>query len=101
MKSIKRFFFTIIILGGILFFTNPDKQDHQEKIVEKYKEENPLTGALGAGEFVKEMVSYHNYHVCSISKISGMDKSVSFGIAGYVMVFSSLDINKYKDMLPK
>ena len=101
MKSIRRFFIFIIIAAVALFISNPDKNDHQEKIVEKYKEENPLTGAFGAGDLVKEVVAYKNYHICSVGKISVTNESVSIGFAGFVYVYGSLDLMKYKDMIPK
>jgi hypothetical protein len=101
MKRIRRFFIFLIILAVVLFISNPDKQDHQNKIVEKFKEENPLTGALGAGDLVKEVIAYKNYHICSVGKISVTDESVSIGMAGFVYVYGSLDLMKYKDMVPK
>lgn len=101
MKSIRKFFIFIIILAIVLFISNPDKKDHQDKIVEKYKEENPLTGALGAGDMVKQVIAYKNYHICSVGKISVTDESVSIGIAGFVYVYGSIDLMKYKDMVPK
>ncbi len=101
MKKIRRFFIFIVILSIVLFISNPDRGDHQKKIVEKYKEENPVTGALGTGDLVKEVIAYKNYHICSIGKISVTDESVSIGIAGFVYVYGSLDLMKYKDMIPK
>ncbi len=101
MKKVRNFFIFLIILAVVLFILNPDKKDHQEKIVEKYKEENPLTGALGAGDMVKQVIAYKNYHICSVGKISVTDESVSIGIAGFVYVYGSLDLMKYKDMVPK
>jgi hypothetical protein len=101
MKKVRNFFIFLIILAVVLFISNPDKKDHQEKIVEKYKEENPLTGALGAGDMVKQVIAYKNYHICSVGKISVTDESVSIGIAGFVYVYGSLDLMKYKDMVPK
>ncbi len=101
MKRIKRFFIFLIILAIVLFISNPDKQDHQDKIIEKYKEENPLTGALGAGDLVKEVIAYKNYHICSVGKISVTDESVSIGIAGFVYVYGSLDLMKYKDRIQR
>ena len=101
MKRIRRFFIFLIILTVVMFISNPDKKDHQDKIVEKYKEENPLTGVLGAGDLVKEVIAYKNYHICSIGKISVTDESVSIGMFGFVYVYGSLDLMKYKDMIPK
>ncbi len=101
MKRIRRFFIFLIILAVVLFISNPDKKDHEDKIVEKYKEENPLTGALGAGDLVKEVVAYKNYQICSIGKISVTDESVSIGIAGFVFVYGDLDLMKYKDRIPR
>jgi len=101
MKKIRRFLIFLVILAVVLFISNPDKKDHRDKIVEKYKDENPLTGALGAGDLVKEVIAYKNYHVYSIGKISVTDEAVSIGLFGFVYVYGSLDLMKYKDMIPR
>ncbi len=92
---------SLLIAAVALFISNPDLNSHQGKIVEKFKEENPLTGKLGGGKLVKEIIAYDNYYVCSVGKISVTDEPVSFGIAGFVIVFTSLDLLKYKDMFSK
>ena len=101
MKGIRNFFIFLVLLTIVLFISNPDIKDHQDKIVEKYKEENPLTGALGAGDLVKEVIAYKNYHIFSVGKISVTNESVSIGIVGFVYVYGSMDLMKYKDMIPR
>jgi hypothetical protein len=101
MKSLSRKLIIILIIGLALLASNPDLKKHQDKIIEKYKQENPLTGALGAGELVRQVVAYKSYYLFSVGKISVTNESVSFGIAGFVIVHGSLDLMKYKDKLPE
>jgi len=101
MKAFRRRIIILLIAAAALFISNPDIHSHRGKIVGKFKEENPLTGKLGGGELVKEIIAYENYYVCSMGKISVTDEPVSFGIAGFVVVFASLDLMKYKEMLDK
>ena len=101
MKALRRRLIFLLIAAGALFISNPNIHSHQGKIIEKFNEENPLTGKLGGGELIKEIVAYDNYYVCSVGKISITDEPVSFGIAGFVVVFASLDLLKYKEMLEK
>jgi hypothetical protein len=100
MKSLARRLIILLIIAAALFVSNPDLKKHQDKIVEKFKQENPVTGALGAGELIKQVVAYDNYYICSLGKISVTNETVSFGIAGFVIVYSTLDLMKYKDKLP-
>jgi hypothetical protein len=99
MKSIVKKLIWLIILAIFLFITNPNLKKHQDKIVEKYKQENPITGAFGAGEAVSRAIAYENYYVFSRGKISINNEPVSFGIAGFVIVHGKLDLMKYKDKL--
>lgn len=99
MNSLVRKISILAIIGIALFVSNPDIRKHQDKIIEKYNEANPLTGALGAGELVRQVVAYDNYYLCSVGKISITNESVSFGIAGFVIVFQNLDLMKYKDKI--
>ena len=94
MKALRKRLIIILIAAVGLFITNPDLDSHQDKIVEKFKEENPLSGKLGGGALVKEIIDYDNYYVCSIGKISVTDKPISLGFAGFVFVFASLDLLK-------
>jgi hypothetical protein len=100
MKSLTRNLVLLAIVAVALLVSNPDLTKHQEKIIEKYKQENPITGALGAGDLIKQIVAYKSYYLFSVGKISITDEQVSFGIAGFVVVHGNLDINKYKDKLP-
>lgn len=99
MRSFVKKIVWLIIIGVILAITNPGLKKHQDKIVEKYKQENPITGAFGAGEAVSRAIAYENYYVFSRGKISINNEPVSFGIAGFVIVHGKLDLMKYKDKL--
>ena len=99
MKALRKRLIILLIAAAALFISNPDLHKHQGKIIGKFKEENPLTGKLGGGELIKEIVAYDNYYVCSVGKISITGDPVSFGIAGFVVVFASLDLMKYKEMI--
>ena len=99
MKALKKRLIVLLIIAVALFISNPNLSTHKEKIADKFKEENPLSGKLGGADLIKEVVAYDNYYLFSIGKISVTDDPVSFGIAGFVIVFASLDLLKYKDML--
>ncbi len=99
MKALRKRLIIILIIAVALFISNPDLHKHQGKIIGKFKRENPLSGKLGGGKLIKEIVAYDNYYVCSVGKISVTDEPVSFGIAGFVVVFASLDLLKYKEMI--
>jgi len=101
MKSLKVKLVFIILIIAVLIISNPDINKHREKIAEKFKEQNPISGFLGAGDLIKEIVAYDNYYLFSMGKISATNESVSFGIAGFVIVYQNLDLMKYKDMIPK
>lgn len=101
MRSIRRFLLFLIIVVAALAVSNPDLRKHQDKIIEKYNQENPLSGSFGAGEIIKRVIAYDNYYLFSLGKISITNETVSFGIAGFVIVFESLDVLKYKDMFQK
>ncbi len=73
MKRLKRLFIVIIILGIILLISNPSIDKHHRKIVEKFKQENPISGHLGAGDFITKAISYNDYYLFSISRISPLD----------------------------
>jgi hypothetical protein len=100
MKSLPRKLIFLVIIAVTLLISNPDLKKHQDKIIEKYNQANPLTGALGAGEIVRQVVAYKSYYFWSVGKISVTNESVSFGIAGFVFVYGNLDLMKYKDKLP-
>ena len=104
MKKLRNYLIVILIISLILFITKPNHKAHQEKIIEKYKQENPITGQLGAGDYFAKLISFHDYYVFSIAKISVDGTPISFGIAGFVIVFGSTDLykykDKYKDLLP-
>jgi hypothetical protein len=104
MKKFRNFLIFLIILAIILLITKPSQQSHLDKISEKFKKENPLTGSLGGAEYFAKIISYHDYYFFSVGKISIDSKPISFGIAGFVVVYGSTDLNdykdKYRDLLP-
>lgn len=99
MRKIKRLFIFIIVLGILLLISNPSSEKHKKKIVEKFKKENPLTGQLGAGDLLTKAISYDDYYLFSISRISINNEAISFGVGSYVLVYKSLDIYKLEDLL--
>ena len=101
MKSFKSRIIFLALAALALFISNPKLSTHKDKIVEKFKQENPISGKLGAGDLIKEVIAYDDYYLFSLGKISITGDPVSFGIAGFVIVFASLDLAKYKDMVPK
>jgi|GEM_PF-2386443 predicted phosphodiesterase len=101
MKSFRGKLIFAILIAAALSVSNPDINKHREKIAEKFKEQNPVSGILGAGDLVKKVISYDNYYLFSKGKISVTNESVSFGIASFVFVYGNLDLIKYKDMVPK
>ena len=101
MKALKKRLVVLLLIAGALFISNPKLSTHKEKIAEKFKEENPLAGKIGGADLIKEIVAYDNYYLFSLGRISVTNDPVSFGVAGFVVVFASLDINKYRDILKK
>jgi hypothetical protein len=101
MRTWRGKIFLLVLMAGALIISNPDINKHRDKIAEKFKEQNPVSGMLGAGDLVKQIVSYDNYYLFSKGKISVTNESVSFGIAGFVIVPGNLDLLKYKDMVPE
>jgi hypothetical protein len=101
MKSFGKKIIILIFVVALLLILNPGLQKHQDKIIEKYKQDNPLIGLIPADELVRGLVSYKNYYFFSTGKIFVTDETISFGIAGFVIVYGNLDLIKYKDRLQK
>ncbi len=101
MKSLRGKIILVVVIAIALFVSNPDINKHNEKIAEKFKQENPISGAFIGKELLINIIAYDNYYFFSFGKISPTNESVSFGIAGFVIVYKSLDLLKYKEMLPK
>lgn len=104
MKRIRNFLIFLVIVAVGLFISKPSQKAHQDKIIEKFKKENPISGQFGLGDYFTKLISYHDYYFYSISENTVTGKPISFGIAGFVIVFGSTDLNelkdKYKDLLP-
>ena len=99
MKKIKRLFIFLLVIGVLLLLTNPSLEKHKKKIVEKFNQENPITGQFVAGDILTKAIAYDDYYLFSLSKISLNNKTISFGIAGFVVVYKSLDIYKIEDLI--
>jgi hypothetical protein len=97
MKNFGRKIIILIFVAVMLVILNPNLRKHQDKIIEKYKQENPVISLIPADELVRKLIAYKNYYFFSVSKISVTNETVSFGIAGFVIVYGSLDLMKYKD----
>lgn len=82
----------IIVLGAIaaVAITNPSREKHEEAIIDQYKKQNPISGALGVGNTIAKFVEYHNYVVYSTTTID--DERISVGYLTRVEV-RSMDIN--------
>ena len=99
MKKIRNFLLLIVAAAALLLLSKPDFDKHKQAIIKTFNEENPIAGQLGGGDVFVKAVSYHDNYVFSMTKFSVNDKTISYGIAGYVIVVESLDVNKYKDLL--
>lgn len=90
MRNLILFCLAFLILAG-LALSNPSQERHQEAIASQYSEENPITGALGAGYLFAKVTTYNNYVLFSTTTVR--DERVSLGIIGLVNI-RSLDIDQ-------
>ncbi len=96
--------FTIIILVILLLAAllgNPSHAKHKEKIWQKYRQQNPITGTLLGFADVKDeilaVVAYEDYYLFSITYVSlNSDYKISFGAMGVVVV-GNLDLKQFYD----
>jgi len=83
--NIRRTALTIgaILLGLILIAVlNPSPTAHRQQIAQTYANENPVTGAIGVGEALGTVASYHDYVFFSTTSLG--DARMSVGVAGVV-----------------
>jgi hypothetical protein len=81
----------VAAIAAAALFTNPGLDKHRNKINERYKADNPLTGALGGGKLAAAAVQYDDYYLFSMTKLEG--NMVSVGIFNLVVV-RNLDLNQ-------
>ncbi len=99
MKKIRNLLIILVLIGGLLFASNPSTDAHKKKVIAQFTLENPLVGKLGGAKYFAKILRYDDYYLFSTSNISMNDKRVSIGIAGYVFVLYSLDIKEYKQLI--
>lgn len=80
----KKKLIVILLIVAAAVITNPDRTHHQDQINERFKGDNPLAGALGAGNLAASSVKYNNYYVCSLTSFDG--NMVSVGVFNFVIV---------------
>jgi hypothetical protein len=91
-NTMKRFIIVLILVLGLAMLLNPSYEKHQKKLVESYKEKNPVTGMIGAGELLAKATEYENYYVFSATKVTGREERLSFGAYGFVFILVDLDL---------
>ena len=101
--KIPKFWLVIIVIGAILAFTNPRKEDHIDSIItfavtttyEDTLDEEDTYGAiwatLGASlaeKLIENFIEVDNYILFSIAKVkkSNESKIISYGILGNVFL---------------
>ena len=87
----KKFFWILVVILLIALITRPNHEDHKDKIKRKFKENNPVTGAVGGGNVFAGMVNYHDYYIFTTTTLQ--DKTVSVGAFQVVYVYKDLDID--------
>jgi len=66
-----------VFLGLILISAlNPSPTAHRQQIAQTYANENPVTGAIGVGEALGAVASYHDYVFFSTTSLGGRRVSV-------------------------
>jgi hypothetical protein len=68
-----------LLLVGLL---NPSPTTHRQQIAQTYANENPVTGAIGVGEALGTVASYHDYVFFSTTSLG--PKRMSVGAVGVV-----------------
>jgi hypothetical protein len=67
-----------VVLGLILIAVlNPSPTTHRHRIAQTYANENPVTGAIGVGEALGAVASYHDYVFFSTTSLG--EKRLSVG----------------------
>ena len=95
MKQILSMVLVLVMLGGAALL-NPSEDHHKEAIVALYKDENPISGALGIGHVLAEATTYHNYVLYSTTTLG--EEKISTGYVGLVDV-RSLNLAQLPDVI--
>ena len=74
---------TALIIFVAIF--NPNEEKHKSVIIEKYKQENPISGFLNIGDLFTNILKYKNYIFYSTMTIG--EKRISTGFLGNVNSF--------------
>lgn len=85
MKKLIKFAIAFLVLVA-LAISNPTEEQHAEYIVNRYQEQNPISGTLGVGHGLAELATYHNY--IFFSSMSFGEEQLSWGFGGTVKVQS-------------
>lgn len=80
----------LMVMGILLFFTNPTYDSHQNKINDQFKKENKVVGFLGGGKAVGALSTYHNYLLFSTTVLDG--DLLSIGVLSKVIVLRDLKL---------
>lgn len=86
MKGLLSF---IILVGLIMFMSNPDIDKHAKAIDYQYDKDNPVSGLIVGPNIIKRAVKFEDYHIFSITTFDG--EIISVGAFGNVKV-KNLDI---------
>ena len=90
-NRMKKILLVFLLFMCVVAISNPSFPDHKDAIIKKYKTQNPLTGSLGFGTLLAELVVYQNYIIFSPTTLS--NKEITIGCLGQILV-QSLDIEE-------
>ncbi|NIN33709.1 MAG: hypothetical protein GWO08_04490 [Gammaproteobacteria bacterium] len=83
-KSMALVIIIILVAAILLSVTNPVKEAHINKIVNKLEYDNALGGVLARGVFTITPPDYHDLGLISYTRFD--NRLSSIGVAGYVYV---------------
>lgn len=78
----KRFTLILLVLLGVLAWSNPSQADHQRAFADKFKEDNPIISWFGGAKVASEFMGYDSYVIFSVGRLA--DEPVSVGLFGEV-----------------
>lgn len=96
----KKYFILLIIIGCVLFFTNPDAEDFQNHLANKIENAGENSGNFGEflgglfsnsiAKIIKNNTEISNYYLFSIYKINLGDQEAKYlGILGKIFVLKN------------
>jgi|GEM_PF-6699998 len=74
--------YILLVLLGVLIWSNPSHADHQRAFADKFKEDNPIISWFGGAKAASEFVGYDSYVIFSVGRLA--DEPVSLGLFGKV-----------------